>query len=153
MSPTGTTSDERNVTTFNIQSPSQGAAAALAWLNAGRPHRYSIIQRFQQREFVNSSHMTSKSNPCQRSDASSSFDWSLCRFMLRDGMFSTKDSVSDVRLNGRSHQGIAIGYPGTSIANDTEEELGTMRHFEMVRRSRLDSQYALLPNAARTLPR
>ncbi len=130
---------------------SEGAEAALAFLNAGVPHRYSAVYRLDGRTLKNVL-------LCDKADeitpaylAEVPFETSFCQFVIRDGHFQTTDSGTDARLVGHPYQGVMVAYHGVPILSGGEI-WGTLCHFDLESQPLSDQEFDLLLGAAAVTP-
>lgn len=130
-----------------------GAAAAVAYLNEGVPHRFSAVYRFAG-PFLHNVILHDKAGR-MRPDflAVVPFSRSFCQFVARDGAFRTDNSVADPRLFGHALRGIVISYHSVPVLDDASGELwGTLSHFDMRSLPLPDGEFELLRGAAALMP-
>lgn len=130
-----------------------GAAAALAYLNDGVPHRFSAVYRLSG-PILHNVLLHDKAGRI-RPDflAVVPFSRSFCQFVVRDGAFRTDNSVADPRLVGHPLRGIVISYHSVPVLDrDTGQLWGTLSHFDMRNLHLPDEEFELLQHAAEILP-
>lgn len=131
---------------------SLGAPSALAYLNAGVPHRYSAIYRLRGHEFENIFLHDKQGEVIPEFLAVVPFEVSFCQFVLRDSAFRTDDSAADKRLDRHKYQGVVASYHGVPILDDTGELAGTLCHFDVVGHALSETEFELLQEAGRAFP-
>lgn len=141
----------RDVQTFTAALESAGAAAALAYLNEGVPHRYSAVYRLRGDTLKNVVLHDKAGETRPDYLAEVRFETSFCQFVIRDGTFRTDDSGQDSRLDGHPYQGVMVTYHGVPIMADGEI-WGTLCHFDLVARPLPDAEFTLLQQAAAVTP-
>jgi GAF domain-containing protein len=77
---------------------------------------------------------------------------SFCQFVLRDGLFLTRESGSDARLDGHPYSGVVGCYVGVPVRNRDGKVAGTLCHFDLESHEVSDDEYLLLDRAARLMP-
>lgn len=136
---------------FSALLPALGVPAALAYLNAGVPHRYTAVYRMQGDKFENIHLHDKQSEVVPAFLAAVPLEDSFCQFVLRDGLFSTHDSALDARLDGHKYKGVMVAYHGVPIADEAGGLWGTLCHFDVASHALSDLEFDLLQHAARTL--
>lgn len=129
-----------------------GAPAALAYLNAGVPHRYSAIYRLQDGMFENIYLHDKQGEVIPEFLAVVPFEVSFCQFVLRDTAFRTDDSGTDRRLDRHKYQGVVASYHGVPILDGTGELAGTLCHFDVMSYPLSAAEFELLEHAGRAFP-
>jgi hypothetical protein len=127
-----------------------GMHAALDLLNADVAHRYTGLYRLTPAAMVNVELSDKQREPRPDFLAEVPFADSFCQYVLRDGSFLTGDSGSDDRLNGHPYKGVMAAYCGVPIFDTLGGAIGTLCHFDMVKRDVRDEAVARL-NAAATI--
>ena len=127
--------------------------AALGYLNARVPHRYTAVYRLADGTLRNI-HIYDKLGEItpeflQEVPLQDSF----CQFVLKDGMFSTCDCAADSRLDGHKYQGTMGSYHGLPILDNAGELFGTICHFDTERFALSDEEFEVFKQAAKLLPR
>jgi GAF domain-containing protein len=142
---------DRNVQSLKTELDTQGAAAALAFLNAGVKHRYSAVYRLEGGKLKNVL-LHDKAGEI-RPDflAEVALETSFCQFVIRDGHFQTSDSGTDHRLDGHPYQGVMVSYHGVPILLGAEI-WGTLCHFDLEPLPLSDEEFELLRGAATVVP-
>ncbi len=142
---------ERNIHAVRATFDSDGAAAALSFLNAGVPHRYSAVYVLDGGRLRNVL-LHDKAGE-MRPDflAEVAFESSFCQFVMRDGQFATSDSGADRRLDGHPYQGVMVSYHGVPIVS-AGEIWGTLCHFDVATQPLTDDEFELLRQAAQLSP-
>lgn len=141
----------RDISVFTATLASQGADAALAFLNAGVPHRYSAVYRLDGRTLKNVLLRDKAGEITPDYLADVPFETSFCQFVIRDGHFQTGDSALDRRLDGHPYQGVMVSYHGVPIMSGGEI-WGTLCHFDVVPQPLSDEEFELLRAAAAVTP-
>ncbi len=137
---------------FDAVLKASGAAAALAYLNGGVPHRYTAVYQLDGDRLRNV-HLYDKAGEMRPEFlAEVPMATSFCQFVLRDGVFCTDDSAGDARLDGHPYQGVMVSYHGVPLLDDRSELWGTLCHFDTQPLVLSDAAFALLQRAARRLP-
>ena len=141
----------RHIDGFTAALATDGAPAALAFLNAGVPHRYSALYRLNGDRLTNLL-LHDKAGEL-RPDflAEVPMGTSFCQFVIRDGVFSTTDSGTDRRLDGHPYQGVMVSYHGVPIIAGGEI-WGTLCHFDLAALPLADAEFELLRQAAAVSP-
>ena len=129
----------------------EGADAALAFLNAGVPHRYSAVYRLDGRTLKNVLLRDKAGEITPAYLAEVPFETSFCQFVIRDGFFQTSDSVLDGRLDGHPYQGHMVSYHGVPILSGAEI-WGTLCHFDVAAQPLSDEEFDLLRAAGAVKP-
>jgi hypothetical protein len=143
----------RNLDEVSDVLATDGALAALAYLNEGVSLRYSAIYRFAGPLLHNVLFHDEQGR--KRPDYLSvvPFTQSFCQFVQRDKSFRTADSAVDPRLVGHPLQGVVISYYSVPLLDAYTGELwGTLSHFDMKSWSLPDAEFELLQGAARLFP-
>jgi len=141
----------RNIHAVSAALSQHDPEGALAFLNAGVPHRYSAVYRIDGGILKNVL-LHDKAGEL-RPDflAEVPFETSFCQFVIRDGHFQTCESGADPRLDGHPYQGVMVSYHGVPILGDGEI-WGTLCHFDTVRRTLTDEEFELLRESSRIRP-
>jgi hypothetical protein len=130
----------------------KGLAGALAVLNRRVPHRFTAVYRLVGASLHNvatvDKHMHLEALDLKVVPLKDSF----CQFVLRDGLFLTRESGSDSRLDGHPYSGVVGCYAGVAIRNRDAQLSGTLCHFDLDSHEVADDEYLLLDQAARLLP-
>lgn len=142
----------RDLKKFSSFLATDGPEAALAYLNAGVPHRYSAVYRFAGPMLRNVLIHDKEGQMRPEYLAAVPFDQSFCQFVLRDSSFRTDDSSADPRLDGHPYQGIVVSYHSVPLLTDSGELWGTLSHFDMAPLPLSDDEFELLQSAAKLLP-
>jgi len=141
----------RDIEAFKATLASEGADAALAFLNDGVPHRYTALYRPDGRTLKNVL-LRDKADEIKPAYlAEVPFETSFCQFVIRDGHFQTSDSGNDRRLDGHPYQGVMVSYHGVPILAGGEI-WGTLCHFDVVNRFLSDEEFDLLRGAGAVTP-
>jgi GAF domain-containing protein len=141
----------RDVDTLKSTLETGGAAAALAYLNAGVPHRYSAVYRLDGGRLKNVLLHDKAGEVCPEFLAEVPFETSFCQFVIRDGHFATSDSGADSRLDGHPYQGVMVSYHGVPILSGGNI-WGTLCHFDVAAQPLPDDEFELLQKAAALSP-
>lgn len=142
----------RTIEAFDGVLAADGAAAAVAYLNHGVPHRYTAAYRIDGDVLHNVLLHDKQGQVRPEFLAAVPMADSFCQFVLRDGVFSTDDSALDVRLEGHPYQGVMICYHGVPVMSSRGELWGTLCHFDVSPIELPDAEFELLQLAARSLP-
>jgi len=137
---------------FSTALTGQGAASALAYLNAGVPHRYSALYRVGDGILRNLLLHDKLGEMRPEFLAAVPFESSFCQFVLRDGSFRTDDSGTDARLDGHPYQGVMVSYHGVPLIGNSGELIGTLCHFDVAQHGISDEEFALLQRAGCAFP-
>jgi hypothetical protein len=127
--------------------------AALAFLNARVPHRYSAVYRLADGVLHNLHVFDKKGEMVPEFLAAVPLGDSFCQFVLRDGMFQTVDTAHDQRLDGHRYQGAIGSYHGLPLLDNAGELSGTICHFDVDPHHMEDGEFAFFREAAKLLPR
>lgn len=127
---------------------SEGPQAAIAFLNAGVPHRYAAAYQLTNGILHNVLLVDKAGEVTPEHLMSVPLGTSFCQFVIRDGLFRTQDSGSDVRLAGHPYQGVMQSYHGVPLLGADGEVRGTLCHFDVVSLPISDDEFALLQSAA-----
>ena len=141
----------RSLDAFAAVLSSDGPAAALAYLNAGVPHRYSAVYRFDGSLLRNVLLHDKRDGLRPAFLLAVPFEHSFCQYVRKDQSFRTDDSGSDQRLLGHPYRGVVVSYHSVPLSNDLGDLWGTLSHFDMVHHPMPDSEFELLQQAARLL--
>ena len=141
----------RSVDSFVEVVRSSGVEEGLAWLNAGVPHRFSAIYRFEGALLRNEFLFDKKRGVRPEYLLAVPFEMSFCRFALRDGSFRTDDSAADERLLGHPYRGIVVAYNSVPVMTAEGDLWGTLSHFDTEAIHLADEEFELLKAAAREL--
>lgn len=142
----------RSVDAFLEVVRSDGVAAGLGWLNAGVPHRFSAIYRFEGALLRNEFLCDKKGALRPEYLLAVPFEVSFCRFALRDGAFRTDNSGADERLRGHPYRGIVVSYHSVPLTTSEGDLWGTLSHFDTEALHLVDDEFELLKAAAQELP-
>ena len=129
----------------------QGAAAALAYLNEGVPHRFSGVYRIEGDKLRNVLLVDKMKQVRPAFLEVVPMDASFCQFVVRDGLFRTDNSAADARLDGHPYQGVVISYHAVPLVDPDRALIGTLSHFDLIERSIEDSEFELLYQAGHLL--
>jgi len=142
----------RSVDAFMEVVRGSGVEAALAWLNAGVPHRFSAIYRFEGALLRNEFLVDKKDAVPPAYLLAVPFEVSFCRFALRDGAFRTDNSAVDERLLGHPYRGVVVSYHSVPVMTRYGDLWGTLSHFDTEAIRLDDGEFELLKAAAAALP-
>ena len=137
----------RSVDRFVDVLSSAGPQAALDYLNAGVPHRYTSLYRLSKSTLINLVLCDKLGQVRPEFLAEVPFHDSFCQFVLRDGALRTDDSSTDSRLDGSPYQGVIISYHGAPIVW-AGEVWGALCHFDFGVMSLPDEEFELLKACA-----
>ena len=130
----------------------QGLSGALAVLNRRVPHRFTAVYRRVGQALHNvataDKHLHLDALDLRIVPVKDSF----CQFVLRDGLFLTHESGTDVRLSGHPYKGVMGCYVGVPVRGHDDKLAGTLCHFDLESFEVDDEEYLLLDRAARLLP-
>jgi hypothetical protein len=130
----------------------QGLPGALAVLNRRVAHRFTAVYRLMGQSLHNVA-TQDKHHHLEPLDLKVvPLKDSFCQFVLRDGLFLTRDSGTDVRLSGHPYRGIVGCYVGVPIRSRDGKLAGTLCHFDLESHEVDDDEYLLLDRAARLMP-
>lgn len=129
-----------------------GAAAAIRYLNAGVTHRFTAAYRLDSDILRNVLLCDKLGEICPEYLAEVPLNTSFCQFVLRDGVFKTTNTAHDRRLDGHPYQGVLICYHGVPLLSTTGELWGTLCHFDVQELTLPDAEFELQQQAARLLP-
>lgn len=141
----------RSFATFSSVLKSRGAAAALAYLNDGVPHRFSGVYRIDGENLRNVLLVDKQGQMRPAFLEVVPMDASFCQFVVRDGLFRTNNSAADVRLDGHPYQGVVVSYHAVPLIDPDRELVGTLSHFDLIERSIEDDEFELLYQAGHLL--
>jgi len=142
----------RSIELFVSTLNTQGASAALGYLNAGVLHRFSAIYRLFDDRFQSVLLLDKLGEATPAYLDVIPFNLSFCQFVLGDGFFSTDDSAADRRLDGHPYQGVMTSYCGVPIVSDGGNLIGTLCHFDLTPQSVMKKEFGLLQRAGQALP-
>jgi hypothetical protein len=129
-----------------------GLQGALGVLNRRVPHRFTAVYRLVGQSLHNvataDKHLHLDPLDLKVVPLKDSF----CQFVLRDGLFLTRDSGTDIRLDGHPYSGIVGCYVGVPVRNREGKLAGTLCHFDVESHDVDDDEYLLLDHAARLMP-
>lgn len=131
---------------------SGGAAAALAYLNQGVPHRFSAVYRFSGPLLHNVLLHDAAGRIRPEFMAVVPFSRSFCQYVVRDAAFRTDNSLADPRLIGHALRGFVVSYHSVPLLDHRSGELwGTLSHFDMRSMTLANEEFELLQQAAAIL--
>lgn len=130
---------------------SKGAAAALAYLNEGVPHRFSGVYRIEGKNLRNVLLVDKLGQMRPAFLEVVPMDASFCQFVVRDGLFRTDNSANDMRLDNHPYRGVVVSYHAVPLVDPDRALVGTLSHFDLVERSIADSEFELLYKAGHLL--
>lgn len=130
----------------------KGLAGALAVLNARVPHRFSAVYRLVGQALHNVATVDKHLHLHPLDLKVVPLQDSFCQFVLRDGLFLTRESGTDSRLRGHPYSGIVGCYAGVPIRSRDGKMAGTLCHFDLESFDVDDDEYLLLDRAARLMP-
>lgn len=142
---------ERNIHAVKATFETEGAAAALSFLNAGVPHRYSAVYVLDSGRLRNVLLHDKAGEVRPDFLADVPFEASFCQFVMRDGHFATTDSGADRRLDGHPYQGVMVSYHGVPLLS-AGEIWGTLCHFDVAAQPLTDAEFELMRQAAALSP-
>lgn len=137
----------RDFATFSSVLKARGAAAALAYLNAGVPHRFSGVYRIDAGNLRNVLLVDKEGEMRPAFLETVPMDASFCQFVVRDGLFRTNNSATDARLDGHPYQGVVVSYHAVPLVDPDRALVGTLSHFDLIERSIDDAEFELLYQA------
>ncbi len=130
----------------------KGLVGALALLNERVPHRFTAVYRLLGQSLHNiatvDKHLHLEPPDLKVVPLKDSF----CQFVLRDGLFLTRESGTDSRLGGHPYAGVVGCYVGVPVHGRDGRLSGTLCHFDLESFDIGDDEYLLLDRAARLLP-
>jgi len=142
----------RSSEVFSETLHARGTEAAIAYLNAGVPHRYTAVYRLDG-QILRNVILHDKAGEMRPEFLESvAMADSFCQFVLRDGVFRTDDSAKDTRLDGHPYQGVMVCYHGVPLMDNKGDLWGTLCHFDVQQLGLADDEFDLLQRAARRLP-
>ena len=130
----------------------KGLTGALAVLNARVPHRFTAVYRLVGQSLHNVGTVDKHHHLDPMDLKIVPLKDSFCQFVLRDGLFLTRDSGTDSRLEGHPYGGIVGCYVGVPIRSRDGRLSGTLCHFDLQSFDVPDDEYLLLDRAARLMP-
>ena len=130
----------------------QGAQAAIQYLNAGVAHRFTAVYRLDGGMLRNVMLYDKLGEICPEYLAEVPLATSFCQFVLRDGVFKTSNTAADPRLDGHPYQGVLICYHGVPLLSATGELWGTLCHFDVQELTLSDAEFELQQQASKLLP-
>jgi hypothetical protein len=141
----------RDFNTFAAVLKSQGAAASLAYLNLGVPHRFSGVYRIEGDNLRNVLLVDKLGLIRPKFLEVVPMDASFCQFVVRDGLFRTNNSATDARLDGHPYQGVIVSYHAVLLVDPDRVLIGTLSHFDLIERSIDSAEFELLYQAGHLL--
>ena len=127
--------------------------AALRFLNARIPHRYSAIYHLEN-GLMRAIYLHDKQNELVPEYlATVPLEGSLCHLVIKDGVFRTDNSTHDHRLDGNRFQGVIGSYCGLPLLDKHSELFGTLCHFDLDNYILSDEEFEFMQHAARMLPK
>lgn len=131
----------------------EGVHAALAFLNARAPHRFTGIYRLDS-PTLRSVSLFDRSNPLLQVGADAPLRETYCSITGQGGAhFSTPDSRSDEGLEDHPARDSTLSYCGVPLLDESGKAIGTLCHFDLVPRPVPDSEVALMQGAAERILR
>lgn len=130
----------------------RGVDGALKLLNQRVPHRFTAVYRLIGQALHNIATADKHLHLEPLDLAVVPLKDSFCQFVLRDGLFLTRESGSDNRLDGHPYSGVVGSYVGVPIRNRDGKLAGTLCHFDVESHDISDDEYLLLDRAARLMP-
>lgn len=76
---------------------------------------------------------------------------SFCQVALRDGELVTSDSTFDIRLDGKTYQGVIKSYVGLPLSHSRGTLFGTLCHYDFSEQPIDDDEFDFLQKAAAAL--
>lgn len=141
----------RDLQAFSAVLETEGPSAALAWLNAGVPHRYSAAYRFAGPVLRNVLLHDKEGRMRPEFLMAVPFDKSYCQYVRRDSAFRTDDAAADTRLEGHAYRGVVVSYHSVPLLSPSGDLWGTLSHFDAAALPLPDEEFALLEGAARLM--
>jgi hypothetical protein len=126
----------------------KGLAGALGVLNRRVPHRFTAVYRLVGHALHNIATIDKHLHLDPLDLKVVPLQDSFCQFVLRDGLFLTRDSGTDPRLSGHPYSGIVGCYAGVRIRDREGQMAGTLCHFDLDSFDLTDDEYLLLDRAA-----
>lgn len=131
----------------------QGAQAALAFLNARVPHRFTAANKIADGHMV-CVLLHDKAGQLQPGAiAKVPLGHSFCQFVMRDGSFCTTHSGDDERLADHPYRGVMLSYCGVPLLDAAGEVAGTLCHMDTQSQLLSDEEFDVFQRAARVLPK
>jgi hypothetical protein len=129
-----------------------GLTGALAVLNRRVPHRFTAVYRLLGQSLHNIATVDKHHHLDPLDLKVVPLKDSFCQFVLRDGLFLTRDSGTDIRLDGHPYGGVVGCYVGVPIPGRDGRLAGTLCHFDLDSHDIPDDEYLLLDRAAMLMP-
>ena len=132
---------------------SQGAYAALKFLNQRVSHRFSAIYRLD-KDDLEIVQLIDKLDDAATTPASRvPFSQSFCEVAIRETSFKTSNSALDKKLDGLPNQGVLLSYVGLPLMQDAGNLYGTLCHYDTIEQVISDDEFAFLQQAAALMKR
>jgi hypothetical protein len=129
-----------------------GLQAGLAYLNARVPYRYTAVYRLDGLFMRNVALFDRLGEETPDILKETPLEQSFCQFVLRDGVFDTRNSAVDDRLNGHPFKGVMGSYVGLPLTRSGADLFGTFCHFDFPPHELPEGEYPYLQKVARLLP-
>jgi hypothetical protein len=129
-----------------------GLVGALGILNQRVPHRFTAVYRLVGQALHNVATVDKHLHLDPLDLKVVPLKDSFCQFVLRDGLFLTRESGGDARLAGHPYSGIVGSYVGVRIEDREGKLAGTLCHFDLESHELADDEYLLLASAAALMP-
>lgn len=130
-----------------------GLHAALGFLNARAPHRFTGIYRIEA-PILRSVHLFDRENPALEVGADAPVRETYCALTGSSASpYSTADARADERLHAHPARESTLSYCGVPLLDGSGTALGTLCHFDLVPQPVPRSEIALLEAAAERLVR
>ena len=105
----------RSLRSLSLILKTEGPVSAIAYLNAGVPHRYSAIYRLAGLMLKNVLLHDKEGKVRAEYLTALPLERSFCQFIGRDGSFCTDNTATDARLAGHSYPAIVASFHGVAL--------------------------------------
>jgi GAF domain-containing protein len=122
----------RGVDAFTDELRERGVRAALAWLNARVPHRFTGIYRFDP-PILRNVRLFDRENPTLDIVSDAPLRETYCSIIGETGhAFAVTDALHDERVRDHPARTSVLSYCGVPLRDDSGVAFGTLCHFDLV---------------------
>ncbi|MDP9899050.1 GAF domain-containing protein [Variovorax ginsengisoli] len=128
-----------------------GLSEALTALNQQVRHRYTAVYAIDGETMKNIVLVDKAGEDIPAHLAQVPMGLSFCQYVLRDGVFLSNDSTTDVRLHGHPSQSVVVAYHAVPIIDDAGAVFGSLSHFDLRAQPLSDIEFTHLQGIARVI--
>ena len=133
---------------FELAVANGGLRGGLLFLNQRVKHRCTVMYSLRGDKLELVELVDKLGDPTTAVPAPVTLSQSFCQITLQDGQLATSDSAGDIRLNGKTYQGVIKSYVGLPLSRSTGTLFGTLCHYDFDQQTIDDDEFQFLQQAA-----